>query len=122
MSSAASDKDIFVEREAVVALAPRRPAPTAVAPEPAPAPPVSAPVAAPPPRADSAFIGVLAALATLLAARLLLLLSIAGAFVLALLAVRAESNGALAVLVAFCLLTVIPVVVLDVITHRRGGK
>ena len=43
-------------------------------------------------------------------------------FVLALLATRAESYPGLAILVAFCCLTVVPLVWLDVTTHRRGGK
>ena len=63
-----------------------------------------------------------AALTSLLAARFLLLLSISGAFVLAVMAMRAESYAGLAVLVAYCTLTLLPLVALDVITHRRGGK
>lgn len=121
MSSAASEQDTLVERESVVAL-PRR-VPTAVAqPEPVRDPAPLAVQAPPPPKADHAFVGVLAALASLLAARLLLLLSIAGAFVLALLATRSESYPGLAILVAFCLLTVVPLTYLDVVTHRRGGQ
>jgi len=97
----------------------------AVAPEPPPAPPtVSPPVAAAPspPKADHAFVGVLAALATLLAARLLLLLSVTFGFVLALIALRIDSYLGLAIVGTFCGLTVLPLVALDVVTHRRGGK
>lgn len=113
-----SDGDSLVEREQVVALVQPRRAP-ATAPEPSPSAPVAT---APPPRSDHAFVGVLAALASLLAARLLLLLSIAGAFVLAVMAVRDGSYIGLAVLVAYCSLTLLPLVWLDVVTHRRGGK
>ena len=118
MSSAVSVEEPSVEREGVVALVqPRRVAPTAP-PDPPPAPVA----AAPPPASDKAFVGVLTAVASLLAARLLLLLSIAGAFVLGLLASRSGSYVALATLVAFCCLTVLPMTYLDVQTHRRGGK
>ena len=55
-----------------------------------PAPPPSPAVVQLAPKADRAFVGVLAALTSLLAARLLLLLAIAGALVLALLSIRAE--------------------------------
>ncbi len=113
-----SDEDSSVERESVIQLAPppRRA-------QPAPPDPPPAPVAAaPPPASDKAFVGVLTAVASLLAARLLLLLSIAGAFVLGLLASRSGSYVALATLVAFCCLTVLPMTYLDVQTHRRGGK
>jgi hypothetical protein len=117
MSSAASVEEPSVERAEVVALVqPRRAQPAPPDPPPAPV------VAPPPPRADNAFVGVLAALASLLAARLLLLLSIAGAFVLAVMAVRDGSYIGLAVLVAYCSLTLLPLVWLDVVTHRRGGK
>jgi hypothetical protein len=122
MSSAASAGEQLVEREAVVALAPRR-AQTAT-PEPVPqafhAPSAVVPPPAPP-QADRAFVGVLSAVTALLAARLLLLLAIVGAFVLAFAAQRAESYVGLAILVAFCCLTLIPMVYLDVVTHRRGG-
>ena len=83
-------------------------------------PPAAAPQ--PPPKSDHAFVGVLAALTSLLAARLLLLLSISGAFVLAVMAMQAQSYAQLAVLVSFCCLTVLPMTYLDVVTHRRGGK
>ena len=98
-------------------MQPRRVAPTAP-PDTLP-PPIAA---VPPSRAEHAFVGVLTAVASLLAARLLLLLSIAGAFVLGLLASRSGSYVALATLVAFCCLTVLPMTYLDVQTHRRGGK
>lgn len=122
MSSQSSEVPMSVERDGVVPL-PRRPTAVVTEPAPAPAAPIPQPVAvAPPAQADRAFVGVLSALAALLAARLLLLLSIAGAFVLALLTVRAESYLGLAVLSAFCALTVIPMTYLDVVTHRRGGR
>lgn len=125
MNSHALEQDTLVEREAVVPLAPRRApmaVPDAVVASPEPAPPVVVQPLPSPPKADQAFVGVLSALTALLAARLLLLLSIAGAFVLAVMAARSESYLALAVMVAFCCLTTVPLTFLDVITHRRGGK
>jgi len=77
------------------------------------------PAPAPRPRQDAAFVGTLAAIAALLAARLLLLFSVLGAFVLA---YRADGSPGLFVLIAYCLLTVLPLTVLDVITHKRGGR
>lgn len=68
--------------------------------------------------ADHAFIGTLTAIAAILASRLLLLLAVVGAFVLA---VRATDNTGLEVLVAYSVITVLPLVWLDVNT-RRGGK
>jgi hypothetical protein len=131
---AGSEPEPLVEREAVVVL-PRRapqpatpePAPVAYTPAPGPAhvapqPPPAPPVAVAPTRADHAFVGVLGALASLLAARFLLLLSIGGAFVLAVMATRDASYVGLAILIAFCLLTVLPMTYLDVATTRRGGK
>jgi hypothetical protein len=97
-----------------VPLAPRR-VPT-VAPEPAPVTPPS------PAKADHAFVGVLAALASLLAARLLLLLAVTFGFVLAVMAVRTDSYLGLALVGTFCGLTVLPLVWLDIVTHRRGGQ
>ena len=122
MSSAVSVEDTStVLRESVVPLLPRR-APMAAPPELAPAPaPVAVQQAPPPARADHAFVGVLAAMTALLAARLLLLLSILGAFVLAVMAMRSESYAGLAVLIAYCGLAVLPLVYLDVVTHRRGA-
>jgi len=63
-------------------------------------------------------VGTLAAIASLLAARLLLLLAIVGAFVLAL---RAEGNFGLYTFISYSTLVVLPLVVLDVATRRRGA-
>lgn len=71
------------------------------------------------PRADAAFVGVLSVIVSLLAARLLLLLAVIGAFTLAF---RAADNTGLAVLVAYCVLTVLPLTALDIVTHQRGGR
>jgi hypothetical protein len=85
-------------------------------PEPiAAAPQQAAPVVA---RADPAFIGTLSAIAAVLASRLILLLAVVGAFVLAM---KAEGNAGWWVLVAYACLTVLPLTVLDVITRQRGG-
>ena len=130
-----------VEREGVVQVIPRArtlamvppsqsspppepPAPAAV-PEPLQAPPPIPPVlhrpapAAAPTRADSAAVGVLTALASVLAARLLLLLSVIFGFVLAIFAMREQSLTSLSILVAYTLLTVIPLVYLDLKTRVR---
>jgi hypothetical protein len=114
-NSSNSAEEASVERDGVVAVLPRQRAPTA-AHEPPPTPP---PVAHA--RSDHAFVGVLSAVTSLLAARLLLLLSIGGAFVLAVMAMRDGGYAGLAVLISFCGLTVIPMTYLDVVTHRRGG-
>jgi len=60
---------------------------------------------------------VLTVLTALLAARLLLLLAICGAFVLAVLAHSDASLVGLWVLIAYCCLTVIPMTALDL---KRG--
>lgn len=73
----------------------------------------------PPPRVDQAFIGTLSAIAAVLASRLLLLLSVIGAFVLA---VRASDIYGMWILIAYCAFTVIPLVVLDVFTRLRGAQ
>lgn len=67
-------------------------------------------------RGDAAFVGVLGALAAVLAARLLLLLGVIGAFVLALLA---HDYLGFYVLIAYCILLVIPLVALDIVTRRK---
>lgn len=69
-----------------------------------------------PARADVAFVGVLSALAAVLAARLLLLLGVVGGFVLALLA---RDTLGFYVLIAYCVLLVIPLVALDIVTRRK---
>jgi hypothetical protein len=53
-----------------------------------------------------------------LSARLLLLLSISGAFVLSIMAMVRETTPALLVLIAWCLLTIFPTVALEL--KRRG--
>lgn len=75
-----------------------RPKPTLVSPTPQEAPKASA------------LLAVFAAIAKILAVRLQLLLSLVGAFVIALLAMAWQSYIGLAILGAFCLLTVIPLV------------
>lgn len=100
-----------MEREGVVAVLPR--AKPAAPVEPAPHPPA--------PKAESALVGIMTAVAALLASRVLLLLALAGAFVLAVMAESDPSPLRLGVMIAFCLLTVVPFVTLDVIVHRRGG-
>ena len=74
-----------------------------------------------PPR-DRAFIGVLTALTHLLAARFLLLLAVLGAFILAVMAMPTGGYPGLAILIAYCSLTVLPLVYLDIETHRRGAR
>lgn len=127
------DTSASVAREGVVPIKPRQPPsahPTASSTtfpgfppdhdSPGPAPVTVAP---PPPqapaRADQAFVGTLAAIAAVLASRIVLLLTVAGAFVLAL---RADSDHGLYVLIAYAMLAVLPTVGLDIITHRRGGQ
>lgn len=68
----------------------------------------------------AATLGVLQAIALLLAARALLMLSLIGAFVLALIASRSESSAALYVLIAYAVLIVLPLVYLAV-RERQGG-
>jgi hypothetical protein len=65
---------------------------------------------------DSAAVGVLLAIASILGSRLLLLLAVGGAFVLALLA---NDNLHLGILVAYCLLICCPLVYLDIDSRRK---
>jgi hypothetical protein len=65
-----------------------------------------------------AFVGTLSAIAAVLASRLLLLLAVLGAFVLA---VRSDP-GIPYVLIAYSVLTVLPLVILDSLVHLRGAK
>ena len=85
----------------------------------APAPQIAPPPAVQPARADRAFVGTLSAIAAVLASRLLLFVSVIGAFVLA---VRADGNPGLYVMIAYSVLTVLPLVVLDVVTRQRGAR
>jgi len=71
-------------------------------------------------REDSAALGAFRALASVLAARLLLLLGVLGAFVLAWVAAHAESFTPLCVLVAYGVLVVGPLAWLD--WHRGPGS
>ena len=124
MNSAGSGVDTpLVDRESVVPLPPRRPAQTAPVPQNEDYPvfqPHQLPPAAPArSAADRAFVGTLTAIAAILGSRLLLLLAVAGSFVLAF---RAGDNTGLMVLIAYCVLTVIPLVALDVEAHRRGAR
>lgn len=68
--------------------------------------------------ADRAFVGTLSAIAALLASRILLLLAVVGAFVLAL---RASGDFGLYILISYSVLTVLPLVALDIVTRQRGG-
>jgi hypothetical protein len=66
------------------------------------------------PSALSVILNAFAALGYALSARALLLLSLIGAFVLACMAMTRGDNYGLAVLIAFCVLTVIPVTALEI--------
>ena len=73
----------------------------------------------PPPNLNIQALAMLRAFSLILSARLLLLCSLIGAFVLA---VMAEPNGgyvALSVLVVFCVLTVVPLVWMDHASRQR---
>ena len=82
-------------------------------------PPPGAPA---PTKADQTLEVVIAAFAALgyaLSARGLLLLSLIGAFILANKAIDNLSFSALAVLISYCLLTVIPVTYLEIRKYRE---
>jgi hypothetical protein len=66
------------------------------------------------------FLPVFGALATILAVRLFLLLAIIGSFVLAKMAMKDTSDHSMYVLISYCLLTVIPLVYLDIHNKRKG--
>lgn len=136
MSSAASQTDSTVEREGVERLVPRsrvegvrQVAGEAPAPLPPPAPPMAL---TPPPHplgispqlsqptsptrlalADTAAIGSLVAIATILGTRLWLGLSIAGAFALALLTIPDATPAKIVMLAVYGVLTVLPCAYLD---------
>jgi hypothetical protein len=95
----------------VIAHNPVAPA-TSAAPEPPP-PAIAASTAKS--AADLAFVGTLTAIAAILASRLLLLLAVTGAFVLSL---RADGYPGLAILVSYTVLTVLPLVWLDLAARR----
>lgn len=67
-----------------------------------------------------ALLAVFSALSLVLAARLILLLSVAGAFVLGVMAMTRGEWPALAILCAWCMLTVLPLVAVE-IWGKRGG-
>jgi hypothetical protein len=67
-------------------------------------------------------VGVLGAITALLAARFLLLLSIIGGFILANSAMATGTYTGLSILIAYAVLIVIPLVYLDIETHRRGAR
>jgi predicted lipid-binding transport protein (Tim44 family) len=121
-----------VEREGVVAVLPRRTvpaetlsapvAPLQAAPQPVAPPAPAQPAARSLSRSDAAFVGVLGAITALLAARFLLLLSIIGGFILANSAMATGTYTGLSILIAYAVLIVIPLVYLDIETHRRGAR
>ena len=123
MSSANSQNDSIteVERVGVRAIPPRlvqMPTPQStsspVGPEPRPTPP---PVTAS--RTDSAALGAFVAIGMVLAARWLLMLSVVGAFVLAIRAMENPTFPSLSVLCSFCVLTVLPLTYLDLKTRGK---
>lgn len=63
-------------------------------------------------------LGVIAGIAGLTATRVLLLLAVSGAFYLANIAATTQSYPSLAVLIAYAVLIVLPLVWLD--SHKRG--
>lgn len=117
-----SEAPSTVQRLAAVPLAPRRP--TAVAPNPQS-----------PPRDDGReqrinakiqhngqIIAVIHTLAKILAVRLYLFFVLIGAFVLGMEALDKGTYVALAVLIAYAVLTVIPLCILDDRLHRRPDQ
>lgn len=115
-----------VERLAVEEVTPR---PRLVHPQPAPLPPsppeeIKPPAAAVivPPKVDQSRILVaILAVSRVVAVRLQLLLSLMGAFVLALMAMSHQTMLGLAILGAYCALTVIPLVWLAWPDRQRGA-
>lgn len=91
-----------------------RAVPTAPGIEPLPPPPPVPPRIVAPSRADMAFIGTLSAIGAVLATRLLLLLAIAGAFSLAVMAIRDGSWQSVGVVIAFAVLVVLPVTGIEI--------
>lgn len=62
----------------------------------------------------SVLVTAFAALGYALSARAILLLALIGAFVLACFAMKSQTQDALAVLIAYCVLAVLPVVALEI--------
>lgn len=128
-----SDQPATVERLGVEAVPsrPRRPVTPLHAVEPSPSPPPPAPEPPPPatvyvpqrPSAHDLIVANLKTVAMLLSARALLLLSILGAFVLALGAMSWQSPMGLYVLIAWCCLTILPMAWLEFAGRaRRPGS
>lgn len=69
-----------------------------------------------------AIVAVFAALGYVLSARMLLLLSITGAFVLGVIAMVSPSPMRLGVLIAYVLFTVIPIALLEAFGKRPKGE
>jgi len=74
----------------------------------------------PEPKTHDAMIAAFSGLGYALSARALLLLTLVGAFVLAVMAMQSQTNPALAVLIAYCLLTVVPVSYLEIMRRKQG--
>ena len=86
----------------------------------APQPLSPTPPAQPEPRQDySSLLGTFRAIAMILAVRVILLLSVLGGLGLAIGAMRAATESALYVLIAYALLVIAPMVALD---WRKGPK
>lgn len=105
-----------MEHEGVVPLARRQTQSTEFPGFAEPSTPARTPTAPTPNRADTAFIGTLAAISSILASRLILLLAVIGGFVLAL---RSDAQSIPWVLIAYSVLVVIPLVALDIVTRRK---
>ena len=70
---------------------------------------------------NAALIGTIQAIASILAVRLILLLSVIGAFSLAVMAMKTQDNTGLFVLIAYAFLTVIPLTFLDAKSRLQGN-
>lgn len=109
-----------VERLAVRELPPRRPARPSLVAEIDETDQGTQAQIAPPPGPPPSYIshGVFKALSIIFASRLLILLALGGAFVLAVMAELSGNMLNLWVLIAYCVLTVIPLVTLDLLSRR----
>lgn len=67
-----------------------------------------------------AILPVFSALAAILAVRLFLLFAIVGAFILAQAALSDQTSHGLSILIAYCSLTILPLVWLDIQSKKRG--
>lgn len=121
--SPTSSESSTVERLAAVPIRPReRPASTAASSPPAPVPArsderetrINAKISH-----NGQIISIINVLAKILAVRLYLFFALIGAFVLGLIALDKGSYVALAILIAYGLLTVVPLCILDDRLHRR---